>query len=105
MQQIYVDREPEIFKNVLDYLRSDRKYLPNDISMDKKKKVEIELKHWNITKLDYSLATCPYHLKIEEIFNSTHTLYEQSPTLALDIWKSLGPLSIQEMISKSNFNP
>ena len=61
MQQIYLDREPEIFKNVLDYLRSDRKYLPNDISLDQKKKVELELKHWNITKLDYTLATCPYH--------------------------------------------
>ena len=52
-----IDRDPAIFKHVLKYLQSGRKYLPPQIAPNEKSLVEKELKHWELTTLNYNLAT------------------------------------------------
>ena len=42
LNDIYLDRDPEVFGHVLSYLRSGRQFLPNHVSPDLRKKVEIE---------------------------------------------------------------
>ena len=105
-KSVFVDREPEIFKHLLAYLRTDRKYLPtNFISEDLKKQIEFELRYWKITKLDYHHATSPILQEVEQILNTTPEMYEQASKTPLDKWKSLGPLSIKEVIDKSEIDP
>ena len=45
-RQVYLDRDPEVFGHVITYLRSGRQFLPSHVSLDMKKKVEIEIKYW-----------------------------------------------------------
>ena len=48
--RIFLDRNPLIFNYMIDYLRSDRKVLPMDISSDKKKGLENEIKYWQVDR-------------------------------------------------------
>ena len=47
-EKIFIDREPEAFSNMLKYLRSDRKYIPQDMSAEMKAQFEMEIKHWKV---------------------------------------------------------
>ena len=42
---------------------------------------------------------------MEDILSTTPEMYAEVPTAALDKWKQLGPLSVQEVIDKSGINP
>ena len=55
---IFIDRESGPFKQVLTYLESNQKQLPLGVTNEEKRLVEEELKHWQITTLDFEHATC-----------------------------------------------
>lgn len=58
-----MDRNPIVFGHMVDYLRSDRRVLPSDISNDLKKLIEKEISYWKIypdvTLKDYKYLTLP----------------------------------------------
>ena len=47
---MYLDRDPEIFNLVLKYLRSERRFVPKNITQDVMKQLELEIKYWGIDK-------------------------------------------------------
>ena len=44
--RVFLDRDPDIFNYMINYLRSDRKELPQDVSSDIKRNLENEIKYW-----------------------------------------------------------
>jgi len=46
--KVFLDRDPDIFKHMINYIRSDRKYLPQDVNQDVKKLLEMEIKFWGV---------------------------------------------------------
>ena len=47
-EKIFIDREPEAFREMLKYLRSDRKYVPKNLAPDVQSQFEMEIKHWKV---------------------------------------------------------
>lgn len=45
---IFLDRDPKVFKYTLNYLRSNREHLPDDISDGLKTQIEAEISYWNL---------------------------------------------------------
>jgi len=50
--KVFLDRDPKIFKHMINYIRSDRKHLPQDVNQDVKRLLEMEIKFWGV---DYGL--------------------------------------------------
>ena len=48
--KIFLDRDPEVFTHIVTYLRSGRQFLPINANEDMKKKVQIEIKYWQLDK-------------------------------------------------------
>lgn len=75
--QVFLDRDPDIFMNVLKYLRSERKWFPKDSPKDIQNNLNLEIKRW---KLDNGLEaidqmTHPQqHWEIQKMFNSVPIL-------------------------------
>ena len=46
--RIFIDRNPDIFKHVIDYLTTDKEYLFNTSDQNIKKQLELELEFWKI---------------------------------------------------------
>ena len=44
--EIFVDRDPEVFSHIITYLRSGKKFLPQDASADLKTKIDMEIMYW-----------------------------------------------------------
>ena len=66
--QIFLDRDPEAFNNVLRYLRTNRKFLPSDSDQNLRKLVELEIKYWEVNKgLSSSLIESDLQRKIEDL--------------------------------------
>lgn len=80
---VFLDRNPQIFKYVIDYLQSDLKYLPQDVSDDTKKLIEIELEHWKL--IPQNKINAIQLLDSEPEMYSTNTLSKK----ALDLWRTL----------------
>jgi len=61
--KIFMDRNPVVFGHVIDYLRSDRRELPIDISNDLKKQIEKEISYWKVypdeTLKEYKYLSLP----------------------------------------------
>lgn len=53
----FMDRDPLVFRHVLMYLQTNRKYLPMDVDEGTEKLIEKELKYWKLTDLNYERAT------------------------------------------------
>jgi len=69
--QIFLDRDPEAFNNVLRYLRTNRKFLPSDSDQNLRKLVELEIKYWEINRgLCNSLIESDLQRKIDELLIS-----------------------------------
>ena len=97
--QIFLDRDPEAFNNVLRYLRTNRKFLPSDTDQNLRKLVELEIKYWEVNKgLSNSLIESDLQRKIEELLNSVPNVNPQKQQKSLQNWKKLGPLSIQDYL-------
>lgn len=76
--QIFLDRDPEAFNNVLRYLRTNRKFLPSDSDQNLRKLVELEIKYWEVNKgLSNSLIESDLQRKIEELLVSVPNVNPQ----------------------------
>jgi hypothetical protein len=76
--QIFLDRDPEAFNNVLRYLRTNRKFLPADSDQNLRKLVELEIKYWEVNKgLSNSLIESDLQRKIEELLQSVPNVNPQ----------------------------
>ena len=88
---VFVERDPEIFKHVLAYLRSSE--LPPE---SQKEQFDIELEYWGIPSLD--------QLKLEELQN----IFDSEPNKdqiylpAFLKWKEMKPLNLLELIQKGD---
>lgn len=45
---VFIDRDAKVFEHFINYLRCDRKILPQEVSNDLKIKIENEISHWNL---------------------------------------------------------
>ena len=86
-ESIFVDSNPDVFKTLLEFVRTDRKYLPKNVSRDQKEQIEVEMKHWKVTQLNYDLVTSTNLQKMEDIFNTIPELYAGVSKAGLDKWK------------------
>ena len=46
--QIFLDRDPDIFMNVLKYLRSERKWYPKELPPDAQSNLNLEIQRWRL---------------------------------------------------------
>lgn len=46
--QVFLDRDPDLFMNILKYLRSDRKWYPKEMPPDFQRNLDIEIKRWRL---------------------------------------------------------
>ena len=44
--RIFIDRDPEAFTHMVNFLRSEKKYLPKDVNTDLKIRLHNEFKYW-----------------------------------------------------------
>ena len=47
-EQIFLDRDPVVFNHMVNYLRSNRKFLPKELSPDLRRRLDMELRFWKI---------------------------------------------------------
>ena len=47
---VFLDRDPDLFNHILFFLRSNRTFLPREISSDMKEALENEIKYWKLEK-------------------------------------------------------
>ena len=45
-----IDRDPLIFELLVEYLKSERRYIPKDLSGQLRRKLEAEIKYWKCDK-------------------------------------------------------
>ena len=45
---VFLDRDPDLFVNILKYLRSERKWYPKDMSADFQANLNLEIKRWRL---------------------------------------------------------
>ena len=82
-------------------MESDQKYLPPNPTVEQQNLIKQELKYWQITGLDYKLATSANFLRVEKMLNKSPDI---SYCDALENWADWGPLSINDIIEKSGFD-
>jgi len=46
--KVFLDRNPEPFAHMIDFLRNERKILPKNVSDDMKKMIEQEIAYWEL---------------------------------------------------------
>lgn len=101
--EIYIDRDPEVFGHVITYLRSGRQFLPSHVSLDMKKKVEMEIKFWQLDKGLKSVdsLTHPDAQRLSNMLCSFPKTNPQHSTKSIENWKKFKPLTIQDIIDHS----
>ena len=45
-----MDRDPTIFGHMINYLRSERKFLPRQLTADQKHHLKMEIQYWQVDK-------------------------------------------------------
>ena len=45
-EEIFIDRDPDVFAQIINYLRSDRKFIPKDVNVDLASLFELEVRYW-----------------------------------------------------------
>lgn len=50
--RIFIDRNPEMFNHVLNYIQSDQTFLPRDVTQDTKSLIHLELQYWGFSIKD-----------------------------------------------------
>ena len=102
---LYLDRDPEIFDLVLKYLRSERRFLPKNISYDFKQQLFLEIKYWGLdrglAKVD-SLTHAEEIQALESILSAVPKIDPKKQHVSLKNWKKFKPLSIEEILEKSD---
>ena len=78
-KSIYLDRNPEIFRHIVEYLRVNRTFIPKDVSQDTKDLIELEIKFWGLDKglNNFDQVTNLKAMKLQELLN---TIPEIAPT-------------------------
>ena len=102
---IFIDRDPELFEHVLKFLRSDRTYLPRDVSQDVKNLIETELRYWKLDKgliKMYNYATESAQI-LNNILEAVPEIDSSKNQKSLEKWKSLEPISIEDIHRDSDF--
>jgi len=103
--RVFLDRDPEIFDLILKYLRAERKWYPKDLSTDMRDQFNLEVKRW---RLDYGLKsidqlTLPeQQWRLQHLFNSDPEVNLEKSKRSLDIWRYLKPLTIDDIIYKTD---
>lgn len=99
---------------MIKYLRNDRKVVPKDLAGEKLASFESEIKHWKVDKglKQYDQLTyTKLQWKVINLLKSTPRVDELKAqgSLSLQTWKSIKPLSIEDIIQNSKieveFNP
>lgn len=89
---------------MITYLRSGRQFLPNHVSLDMKKKVEIEIKYWQLDKGLKAIDSLT-HPDAVRITNMLCSMPRTNPSLSqksIENWMKFKPLSIQDIINHTH---
>ena len=87
----FLDRDPEIFKLIISYLRND--CLDLEIQDPLQKQLfDKELKFWDLNNIHNKLDE-----KLITMMNSTPKINEEWSHLSLVTWNRLGPLDLNEI--------
>ena len=98
-KRLYIDRDPEIFGRVIEYLHSDRTSLPSPADHKLREATEAEIKYWGLdaglaspSSLTSNLAT-----RFQELLNTMPDVQHCEQYAALEKWKRLDPLRLSEL--------
>lgn len=47
-EEVFLDRDPVVFNHMINYLRSNRKFLPKELSPDLRHHLETEIRFWKV---------------------------------------------------------
>lgn len=92
---------------MINYLRSDCKFLPRDLSPDERKHLEIEMSFWKVGEghqrsqvvYDQEAKIKTNHTKLVELLNDEPQAFNTNkPFLALDTWRKLRPLMVEDIL-------
>lgn len=103
-EKIFIDREPGAFNNMLQYLRSDRKYVPKNLPPDIKAQFEMEIKHWKVDnglKQYDQLTYSKLQWKIINMLKAAPKIDEHKCQYSSETWRKLKPLTFEEILSNS----
>ena len=89
----YLNRDPDTFKLLLQYLRNDR-YKPEILDPLQKQFFEQEVKYWDLLDSDISKHI---DFKVVTMLQSFPKINNNWSQKALEVWKKLGPLDLNEV--------
>lgn len=103
--RVVLSRDPVIFKHLLDYLNSEQKFVPSEINSDIKTRIGLELSYWKLpVHHEYKILLSKNYAKLQELFNSEPVMFPEASTKALETWKTLEPITVEEILEKSNID-
>jgi len=100
---LFLDRNPKIFDMVLDYLRHDGNYFPKNVDEETKSLFVLELNHWGVSeklieqKMPFLLIDMMKEPPKADVSRAKQMI-------ALEKWKELGYLSLQEIHGNQNIS-
>lgn len=92
---------------MINFLRSEDKYLPRDVNTDVKIRLYNEFKFWGTdvgSEQEMSLLTPDQQRLTTKMLNSPPKIEASKPQESLNMWKNLQPLTIEKILKKSKIN-
>ena len=105
-KRIFLDRNPQIFEHVLQYLRTRRSHVPinNNLESNLRELFEMEVKFWELDKglghID-ALTNSLQKQKIEGLLGKVPQVDQKKQMKCIEMWRNLGPLSIEQIAENS----
>ena len=93
---IFLDRDGDIFKILMNMLRSEGSLMPKNLDPYTRELLDAELKYWKIEpsklQLEYKLP-----LKLLDLLNSEPKMDSNKSLKPLQKWREVGPLDLMEL--------
>lgn len=93
---ILIERDLEIFKEILNVVRTDGNYQPKFHDFNKQSLFDIEKEYWGLNKKPFSKDDLP-----KELLDYIDT--EPKKLTPIDVWRKLGPIDIEHVFKQSPF--
>lgn len=105
--RIFIDRDPEAFTHMINFFRSDKKYLPKDVNTDLKIRLHNEFKYWKAdvgNEKEMDKLVPDQQKRTTDMLLTPPVIDPPKPQHSLNMWKSLNPLTVEQICVNSGIN-